>query len=208
MLATLFAWRTPLHAPRPVVHHCPTSRCTILAGLREDILEYKRAAFDAVDLDGNNQIDRVELQSALQDIGISLAAERAGTLFATYDADENGMIDFEEFEHLLLTASLDPVLFTESDFRAAFDAVDADSNGVISVDELQVSLGRLTESTGASLPQETIVELFACYDEDKNGVLDFEEYKLLLLMSGLPVLLSELLLNRFVRNQFAALDFA
>ena len=42
----------------------------------------------------------------------------------------------------------------------------------------------------------------------KNGVLDYKEFKSLLLTTGLPVLLSELLLSRFVKNQFFAFDFS
>jgi len=172
-----------------------------------DIGKSTRAAFEGVDLNSDNLIDRSEMQSALVDLGLSLASEKTATLFTAFDADKNGAIDYSEFEELLLTASFDPESFTEDEFKAAFDAVDADANGVIDREELQASLDRLSASMDPPLSTETMTELFDAYDEDKNGELDYREYKMLLLASGLPVLLSELLLARYVRNRFSALEF-
>ena len=47
----------------------------------------------------------------------------------------------------------------------------------------------------------------ALHVRSKNGVLDYREYKVLLLMSGLPVLLSELLISRYVRSRFSSMKF-
>ena len=158
----------------------------ITARLPED--EY-RAAFDAFDADGNGQVDKSELKSMLERLGLSLAMEKTNALFAAYDRDRNGTIDFDEFEELLYTAGLDPLGMSDDELLSAFNAADADGNGVIDREELQALLERL----GQPQAKETTDALFDMYDEDGNGTIDLEEYKKLLRASGFPVMISELL---------------
>jgi len=185
-----------------------------LVGASGDISKSTKAAFKRVDLDGNELIDRNEMQLALKRLGMSASDERADGLFATVQTDAKGVIDYSQFEELLLTASFDPETFSEADFKTAFDAVDADGNGVIDRTELAASLDRLEASMDQagdpppkSLCGRCMTELFDAYDENKNGVLDYKEYKMLLVMSGLPVLLSELLMAQQVKRRFSALKF-
>ena len=135
----------------------------LMATISDDVSEYTRAAFDAVDKDSNSLIDRSEMESALTDLGMSMPGEKTDALFDKHDADANNMIDFQEFEELLFSASFDPQLFTELEFKAAFDAVDADSNGVIDRAELRASLCRLNETLER---KESVTELFDAYDEE------------------------------------------
>lgn len=100
-----------------------------LVGASGDISKSTKAAFKRVDLDGNELIDRNEMQLALKRLGMSASDERADGLFATVQTDAKGVIDYSQFEELLLTASFDPETFSEADFKTAFDAVDADGNG-------------------------------------------------------------------------------
>jgi calmodulin len=57
-----------------------------------------RAAFDEHDLDGNGKIDLAEFRAITAKLGLTLAPSRAEELFDVVDADETGLIDFEEFE--------------------------------------------------------------------------------------------------------------
>ena len=151
--------------PMPLIRASVEATARPLVEARDDISKSMRAVFESVDLDSNDQIDRSEMKAALLNLGMSLAEKKTDALFDAFEPP-NGAIDYTEFEELLLSASFDPTTFTENDFKAAFDAVDADSNGFIDRAELQASLDRLSASTIEGLPKETMTELFDAYDEE------------------------------------------
>ena len=87
----------------------------ILSGIRMGISdiggskgsdEEVRVAFESCDSDNNGQIDRQELASALEKLGITQSKEKVDILFAVYDTDKNGTIDYDEFKEFLTKTGL------------------------------------------------------------------------------------------------------
>ena len=58
------------------------------------------------------------------------------------------------------------------EFREAFQAFDKDGNGSITTKEL----GTVMRSLGQNLSEQEIKEIIDEVDEDKNGVIDFQEF--------------------------------
>ncbi|XP_060577843.1 neo-calmodulin-like [Ruditapes philippinarum] len=63
------------------------------------------------------------------------------------------------------------------EFREAFSLFDEDGNGEIAIDELIKTL----QSLGKNPSQEEINELVRDFDANGDGVIDFEEFKVLML---------------------------
>ena len=57
---------------------------------------------DAFDTDRSAGIDAAEMRTGMQKIGISLTSEQAETLLAEADADDDGHVDREEFEFVVM----------------------------------------------------------------------------------------------------------
>lgn len=56
-----------------------------------------RAVFDSIDLDGNGELDREEMDQAIVRLGLNLSEKEIGQLMQEMDTDKNGTIDYGEF---------------------------------------------------------------------------------------------------------------
>jgi calmodulin len=87
--------------------------------------------------------------------------------------DENGdnEIDFDEFLVLMSSnkSSIDP----DSELRAAFAVFDEDNSGSISRKEMK----KLMKKLGQALSDEELDAMMEEVDTDKDGQIDFEEFK-------------------------------
>merc|ERR1719272_808708 len=117
---------------------------------------------------------------------------------AMYDQDKNGVLCFDEFLQMVLTSSSfnfglpsgsrellmgsqDPeATAARNTLRALFDEADADSSGTLSTDELATVVKQYYRTEGnsrsAKAVQREVDEAMAVYDQDKNGVLCFDEF--------------------------------
>ncbi|GBG25232.1 Calcium-dependent protein kinase 2 [Hondaea fermentalgiana] len=88
-------------------------------------------------------------------------------LLGSSDLDHNGLIDIDEF----CAACLNECLLTkEANLRFAFDSIDRDRDGFISMEELRSAFGE-NES------YENIKEEFEQYDLNSDGVISYEEFR-------------------------------
>ena len=100
-------------------------------------------------------------------------------VFRTFDTDQNGCIDFEEF---LLAMHITSAGSAEEKFTWAFRMYDVDGNGVIDPDEMwkvvEAIYGMLCDD--ASKPtrsaKERAMTIFYRMDENKDGHLTEEEF--------------------------------
>ncbi|KAK9795508.1 hypothetical protein WJX73_001295 [Symbiochloris irregularis] len=106
----------------PFFRPCPGA---LQAEARQDDL---KQLFDRIDVDGNGQLDRSELQSALSELGLPCSSDYLGEMLEQYDENHDGAVDFTEFEHY--------VAKRRGTMERAFDKMDKDKSGTISETEL------------------------------------------------------------------------
>ena len=102
-------------------------------------------------------------------------------LFATFDTDGNGYLDFKEFSQLLKSYSQ----ISESNYRFIFNLIDNDRNGKIDYKEFK-RISKilfnyfLSESEKAADMEHEATFLFNLIDLDKNKTIDKEEFALMM----------------------------
>ena len=92
---------------------------------------------------------------------------------ATYDRNKDGVIDYDEFESIVLDGLL--LEGTYDDYDRAFRAADKSGNGTIGATELMEMLDELD----TPVDYEKLVEIFQKYDKDESGQIDFGEFLLM-----------------------------
>jgi calmodulin len=130
-----------------------------------------KAAFDLFDTDGNGSISVSELGSLMKKMGKEATETELKDLIHDIDVDGDGEIQFEEF--ILLFSRSSKSNSADDDLKQAFAVFDADGNGKISKSELR----RVMEMLGERLSEAQIDEMMREADENKDGEIDFQEFK-------------------------------
>lgn len=136
-----------------------------------------RDQFAALDLDGDGSITRHEMLGAIRQLRtgerghLVIPESQVDDIVDALDADHSGRIDFLEFLSAALQTNVG--LMEKGDregwrrhTREAFNRIDRDGNGTLSVDELAAELGGDPE----------LSELLKRADKNHDGVLDFSEF--------------------------------
>jgi len=142
-----------------------TAMATQLSGQQVQEL---RTQFSQIDTDGNGMISRAELLQAVQAAppkGVLDVEAWVDDIFDAADTDGSGEITITEWEAGALQ-SLE--CMSDECIRAAFRVFDADGDGSISQEELQRICDLAPEELGN-------------FDLNGDGVLDFEEFKAMLI---------------------------
>lgn len=127
--------------------------------------------FEAVDLDGDCRVDRMELAVALRRLGVPAEAAENAAIAADYDND--GLIEWSEFVACCLPASKE--LFGVA-LQVAFQSFDLDNDGSLDKNEVMHLLqsGQIdTKHLPSSRTVEAMVEEL---DRDHNGRISFAEF--------------------------------
>jgi Ca2+-binding EF-hand superfamily protein/predicted esterase len=86
------------------------------------------------------------------------------------DADNDGMLDFEEFK--VFVRAREEGEFTNEELKIRFDKLDEDGSGKVDMSEyLQFSL-----RDSLSRSSQRVCDLFRAWDEDKSGTIDKREF--------------------------------
>jgi len=126
-------------------------------------VEDMRAAFTALDRDGNGSLSKQELCVGLKSMGSSMTDRRFNDVYKWLDSNENSKLDYSEW----LCATMEPSMISaESSMQELFDFLDADGNGYVSQEEL-------LHVTSA----DDVEEVLAQSDTSKDGRIDFKEFK-------------------------------
>lgn len=136
----------------------------------EEDLNNLRAIFEAVDSNGNGQLEPEELTQFFKDV-FPLPITMVPLAFRICDTDESGAIDFDEFaiffQKLKTLKSDDPL----PAYRMLFDAIDKDHKG--SLDTVQFM--EFAIFAQIQITYEDASLLIAEYDHDKDGRVTFDE---------------------------------
>ncbi|KAL9709517.1 Calmodulin [Leucoagaricus gongylophorus] len=148
--------------------------------LKGDQMAALRDTFQAFDTDGDGTISPQEITSFLRDFGKSLTHAQLDGIMKELDANNNGLIDFDEFVSLMSARSkaTGTPLDEESDLREAFKVFDLDGNGTINAEELRSTM----RSIRVYLTDDELDLMMKEADEDGNGVIDFQEFRRVILL--------------------------
>ena len=86
-----------------------------------------------MDDDGSKSLNRMEFEKACRDFKIEITQQDIGTLFAAFDANRDGTIQYDEF---LRTIRGDLSAFRLKMVEAAFKKLDRDGSGVVDAEEI------------------------------------------------------------------------
>mmetsp|Transcript_9325 Transcript_9325/g.14050 ORF Transcript_9325/g.14050 Transcript_9325/m.14050 type:complete len:1135 (+) Transcript_9325:93-3497(+) len=131
-----------------------------------------------MDDNGDKRLNKEELKNGLSDYGINLNHREIDDIFLVFDRDHNGFIDVDEF---LIGIRGDLNDRRKKLVRMAFDILDTDGSGLITVDELSavydvswnpaVQAGKMTEA-------EAMKEFMRQWDRlDGDGMVSIEEFE-------------------------------
>jgi len=138
---------------------------------REELTAALADIFNSADEDGNGTLDREEFARCLQDVSVDLTDDEINYLLANVDVNDDGVIDFKEFQpvafNLLLQVMAEEM--KEQD-ENAFAAAQWNADTLSQARELVSNLS--TEELA-----ETLESIFVQADTDGNGTLDKDEFR-------------------------------
>ncbi|KAF5737768.1 putative Polcalcin Jun o [Tripterygium wilfordii] len=134
--------------------------------------------FRKFDVNGDGKISSAELGSIMSSLGQSATEEELQKMIKEIDADGDGYIDFNEFVELN-TKGIDNDEALEN-LKDAFAVYDIDGNGSITAEELHKVMSRLGDECSIAECRKMISGV----DSDGDGMIDFEEFKVMMMMGA------------------------
>ena len=101
--------------------------------------------------------------------GFNPSAEELCEMIRNVDTNANGAIDFNEFIAMMVKRGPN----TEDDVAHAFKVFDRDGDGLITADELRLTMNNL----GEPLTEAEVKAMIAEADLDGDGKINFSEFK-------------------------------
>ena len=130
--------------------------------------------FRAFDADNDGSITAPELGGIMGSLGYNPSEQDVKAMMLQGDSNRDGLLSIEEFLELN-TKDLE-LGDLESSLRTAFEGFDVGGNRVVSGEELYEVAGNL----GIGLSSEDCFDIIASMDGDGDGVVSFEDFKLIL----------------------------
>jgi Ca2+-binding EF-hand superfamily protein len=146
------------------------------------------ALFDALDVNHDGVLDAEEIAAVAAVVGGGETSPVELLLAAgapALDRDDSPALSREAFKRLMTTrAEVEFATPPEEELLAAFEALDLDGDGVITREEMQAAMARISGREGTAFPQsvDDAPAIFDALDVDKSGSLDYEEF--VAMMSG------------------------
>ena len=140
------------------------------------VSELKRL-FDQFDVDGDGKISPAELQNCLRIVGEDLSSEDAEDIVHSMDADGDGHLCFDEFANLVKVEDEESEEERGKFLREAFRVYEVEGEGCITPKSLRGVLQQL----GQWKTVEECTAMIPRYDVNGDGVLCFDEFKIMML---------------------------
>uniref|UniRef100_A0A7S3N892 Calcium-dependent protein kinase 1 n=1 Tax=Euplotes harpa TaxID=151035 RepID=A0A7S3N892_9SPIT len=129
--------------------------------------------FKQLDANGDGKLSKEEIHDGYEEhFGKLLNEDELDRLFDEVDTDKSGFIDYSEF---VVATMNEKNLFSEKKLKAAFKMFDKDDSGYISKDEVKESLLKVQKFS-----EEEINEIVSQVDENGDGEISFEEFKIIM----------------------------
>ena len=126
-------------------------------------------AFQRIDTNHDGKLDLEELKEGCKEVYPEMTEEEVEKLFREADTDNSGSIDYTEW----ISATINKKkILTEENLERAFNAFDENGDGSISFKEIKLFLGH-----GKNINEKVWEEIIAEVDVDKNGSIEYEEFK-------------------------------
>lgn len=135
------------------------------SGLTKEELDELREAFELFDQDHSGTIDARELKAAMESLGYD---KKNRTILQTIDSMKDGQIDFEMFVDMM-TARMGT---SAEDMKKVFALFDENSNGRISIEDLQ----RVAITLGDPMTTAELNEMISRGDTKSKGYIDLEDF--------------------------------
>jgi len=139
-----------------------------------------KAAFDFFDTNRNGTIELEELDSAMKSLGYRMTEEELRKMIAESDVNGDGEIDFQEFVEMMKKVNIQMEKREGTDLIEAFKYFDQDDSGYIS----RQNLSDVMKSLGEELSEQDLNEMMLIADINKDGVVDFDEFVLVIDRKG------------------------
>ncbi|KAA8541384.1 hypothetical protein F0562_025346 [Nyssa sinensis] len=143
----------------------------------KSMMEELEQVFKTCDADGDGNISPSELVAIMRKVGSEPTEEQVQLIMAEYDRNGDGLIDFNEFMELN-TKGFDSDEFLKV-LKSAFSIYDVDKDGFISANELQ----KTYLSLGKNHSMEDCKRMISAVDSDGDGMVNFEEFKAMMMGS-------------------------
>lgn len=128
-----------------------------------------REVFSCFDKDASGKVTTSELGLVLRSMNKNFNEDQLKKIVGRFDSNGDGQIDFDEFFAMMTRYERKEV----DELQAAFNVFDRDGDGTISAKELEM----IMKALGENIDRETIDLMIESVDTDKNGFIDFNEFK-------------------------------
>jgi len=157
----------------------PTSEsfsCSDPTKLTDSELDCLKEAFSLFDADHDGEITVGELGRVMRNHGLNPTDDELKDMIRNVDKNSNGAIDFNEFIEMMLARNSKG----EEDVVHAFRVFDRDGDGLISAEELKLTMNNL----GEPLTDYEVRSMIEAADLDGDGRINFQEFARLMHQGG------------------------
>ncbi|PIA47301.1 hypothetical protein AQUCO_01400163v1 [Aquilegia coerulea] len=129
--------------------------------------------FRAFDADNDGSISTAELGGILSSLGHTVSQEDLKVMMEQGDRNGDGLLSIEDFLEMT-TDKIELGGLTDS-LTIAFETLDANGDEAVTGEDLY----EILKNTGIGLSKEACQDIIASMDEDGDGAVSFEDFKLI-----------------------------
>ena len=156
--------------------HSESFSCSDPTKLTDSELDCLKEAFSLFDADHDGEITVHELGRVMRNHGLNPTDDELKDMIRNVDKNSNGAIDFNEFIEMMIRRDSK----CEEDVVHAFRVFDRDGDGLISSDELKLTMNNL----GEPLTDHEVKSMIEAADLDGDGLINFQEFSRLMQQGG------------------------